>query len=204
MKDSLLQQKVDQVPEDRDTPSLQEVVDLGALGPDPSESYLERLRMLDGIVRECIFVSRSYAGIPSPTSQHFYASVLFTLMITKCMSLLMLAPHTPWADKKVEHWDYSSMTGIARTIIELRIAFYYLCVDQCSEDEWQFRWNLFNLHDCTSRIRMFEVIENEDQIEALREAAEELRVRLVANPFFATIRSSTSGCSMAKPPISSH
>jgi len=187
MKDDSQQQETNQVPEDRDTPNLDDVVGLGALGQEPSESYLERLQMLDEIVRECIFVSRSYAGIPSPTSRHFYASVLFTLMITKCVSLLMLAPHTPWADKKIEHWDYSSMTGIARTIIELRIAFYYLCVDQCSEDEWQFRWNLFNLHDCTSRIRMFEVLEDESQVEALREAAEELRSRLVANPFFVTI-----------------
>lgn len=187
MKDGSHQQEVDQAAEDRDTPTLEEVVDVGALGPEPSESYLERLRMLDEIVRECIFVSRSYAGIPSPTSRHFYGSVLFTLMITKCVSLLTLAPHTPWADKKIEHWDYSSMTGIARTIIELRIAFYYLCVDQCSEDEWQFRWNLFSLHDCTSRIRMFEVLEDEGQVKALREAAEELRSRLVANPFFVTI-----------------
>jgi hypothetical protein len=187
LKNGSHQQEVDQMPENRDMPKLNEVVDLGALGPEPSESYLKRLRILDQIVRECIFVSRSYVGIRSPTNQHFYASVLFTLMITKCVSLLMLAPHTPWADKKIEHWDYSSMTGIARTIIELRIAFYYLCVDQCSEDEWQFRWNLFNLHDCTSRIRMFEVIENEGKVEALREAAKELRSRLVANPFFATL-----------------
>lgn len=187
MKDGSNQEAVDQAPEDRGTPRLDEVVDQGALGPEPSESYLQRLRMLDEIVRECIFVSRSYAGIPAPTSRHFYASVLFTLTITKCVSLLTLAPHTPWADKKIEHWDYSSMTGIARTIIELRVAFYYLCVDQCSEDEWQFRWNLFNLHDCTSRIRMFEALEDPIQVEALREVAEELRSRLLANPFLLTI-----------------
>jgi hypothetical protein len=79
------------------------------------------------------------------------------------------------------------MTGIARTIIELRVAFYYLCVDECSEDEWQFRWNLFNLHDCTARIRMFEALENQSQVAALRETADELQSRLIANPFLATI-----------------
>lgn len=173
--------------QDRDAPSLDEVTDVGALGPEPSESYLERLHVLDELVRECIFVSRSYAGTPSPTGQHFYASVLFTAMITKCVSLLLLAPHTPWADKKIEHWDYSSMTGIARTIMELRIAFHYLCVDPCPEDEWRFRWDLFNLHDCTSRIRMFEALEDADQVKALGEAAEELRSRLGENPFFATV-----------------
>ncbi|AZG10199.1 hypothetical protein EGT29_21300 [Pigmentiphaga sp. H8] len=187
MNHDLHRQVDNQTSDEVSTSNLEEIVDRGALGPEPSKSYLERLRMLDEIVRECMFVSRSYGGIPSPTSQHFYASVLFTLMITKCVSLLMLAPHTPWADKKIEHWDYSSMTGIARTIIELRVAFYYLCVDQCPEDEWRFRWNLFNLHDCTSRIRIFEALENSDQVEALRAVAEDLRSRLLESPFLATI-----------------
>jgi hypothetical protein len=166
---------------------LDDVVDLGALGPEPSEAYLERLHMLDNIARECIFVSRSYGGIASPTGAHFFASLLFTQMITKCVSLLTLAPHSPWADKKIEHWDYSSMTGIARTIIELRISFFYLCVDPCTQEEWQFRWNLFNLNDCVSRIRMFDALENATQVTDLSAAAEELRERLQASPFFETI-----------------
>jgi hypothetical protein len=167
--------------------SLDDVVDLGALGSEPSEAYLERLHMLDNIARECIFVSRSYGGIASPTSAHFFASLLFTQMITKCVSLLTLAPHSPWADKKIEHWDYSSMTGIARTIIELRISFFYLCVDSCTQEEWQFRWNLFNLNDCVSRIRMFDALENDDQVTELSATAEELRERLQTSPFFETI-----------------
>lgn len=187
MNDNLQQQANNQAPAEGSTPNLDEITDQGAYGPEPSESYLRVLRMLDEIVRECIFVSRSYSGILSPTGRHFYASVLFTLMITKGVSLLVLAPHTPWAEKKIEHWDYSSMTGIARTIIELRVAFYYLCVDKCPEDEWQFRWNLLNLHDCMSRIRMFEALEDAGQVEALHANAEEYRSRLLQNPFFATI-----------------
>lgn len=66
-----------------------------------------------------MYVSKGYAGIPAPTGRHFYASVLFTVLITRGVSLLTLAPHTPWVDKKIEHWDYSSLAGIARTMIEL-------------------------------------------------------------------------------------
>jgi hypothetical protein len=105
------------------TYSLDAITDQGALGPKPSENYLASLDMLDNVVRECIFISREHGGIASPTGRHFYASVLFTLMVTRCVSLLTLAPHTPWATKRIEHWDYSSMTGIARTMIELRIAY---------------------------------------------------------------------------------
>ena len=183
------------------SPSITDIADLGGLEPEPSQSYLESLDMLDNIVRECMHVSRGYGGISSPHGRHFYASVLFTAMIGRGLSLLILAPHTPWASKQVEHWDYSSMTGITRTLIELRVAFYYLCTEECSEDEWQFRWNLFNLHDCTSRIRMFDALSEVDHIEAFmeqagsfkeqanyfREQADDLRQRLTSNPFFETL-----------------
>ena len=90
--------------------------------------------MLDDVVRECIAISRTHAGISSPTSRQFYASVLFTMMVTKSVSLLVLALHTNWASKTIERWDYASMIGIARTLIELRVAFYYLCTKECSDE----------------------------------------------------------------------
>jgi hypothetical protein len=167
-----------------DENNLQAIVDDGNFGAEPSESYRESLNVLDNVVRECMYVSKSYAGIPAPTGRHFYASVLFTVLITRGISLLTLAPHTPWADKKIEHWDYASLAGIVRTMIELRVAFYYLCAENCSDDEWNCRWNLFNLHDCVSRIRMFDALGDTEQVEAFEVQADELRGRLKSNPFF--------------------
>ena len=149
--------------------------------------------MLDNVVRECLQVSRSYGGIPSPTAKHFYASLLFTMMCSRGVSMAILAPCSPWAAKMVEHWDYGSVTGIARTLLELRLAFYYLCVEAVSEDEWNARWNVFNLHDCTSRIRLFRALEQvhaepqDEQIAGFTEQAEELRERLRTNPFFQSL-----------------
>ena len=120
----------------------------------------------------------------TPASRHrreypqLYASVLFVAIITRGVSLLNLAPHTPWAAKKVEHWDYASMTGIVRTMIELRSAFHYLCVDECSLEEWNCRWNIFNLHDCVSRIRLFDAQGANEEVEKLKVQAEELRERI--------------------------
>ena len=136
------------------------------------------------MARECIWVSKRYAGILAPEGRHFYASVLFVSMITRSISLLNLAPYSPWAVKKIEHWDYSSMTGVARTMLELRAAFYYLCIDPCETDEWYCRWNLFNLHDCVSRIRLFDAQGDPDQVAGLVVQAEELRDRLRGNQFF--------------------
>ncbi|WP_198031350.1 DUF5677 domain-containing protein [Mesorhizobium sp. LSJC255A00] len=164
---------------------LDAIVEGGNLGPEPSARYMERLDLLDNVVRECIFVSRGYGGIAAPSTKHFFASVLFTALLTRGTSLLCLAPLSPWADKKIEHWDYASLAGMVRSMIELRIAFHYLCVEQCSDEEWDCRWNLFNLHDCVSRIRMFESLGNDpEQLGRFEIQANELRERLKSNSFF--------------------
>jgi len=167
---------------------LDAIVEAGNLGPEPSPNYVRSLDTLDNVVRECIFVSKRYAGIASPSGKHFYASVLFTALLTRGTSLLCLAPLSPWNDKKIEHWDYASLAGMVRTMIELRIAFHYLCAEQCSDEEWNCRWNLFNLHDCVSRKRLFESMDNEpDQVASFETQADELRERLKSNLFFCSL-----------------
>ncbi|MFL9812898.1 hypothetical protein D7241_06540 [Stutzerimonas sp. VN223-3] len=164
-----------------------EIADFSRLGGNPSDDYMRVVEMLDNVVRECMYVSRSYGGIPSPSTKHYYASVLFTALVTKGVTLAQLMPFTPWVEKKIEHWDYASTAGLVRTMLELRIAFYYLCSDECGEAEWECRWNILNLHDCVARIRMFTAIENHEEVERLTQSAEEIRDRLRANLFFETL-----------------
>lgn len=161
-----------------------EIVDFSRLGDKPSDNYMRVVDMLDNVVRECMYVSRSYSGIASPSAKHYYASVLFTALVTKGVTLAQIMPFTPWVNKRIEHWDYASAAGIVRTMLELRIAFYYLCSDQCDETEWECRWNIFNLHDCTSRIRMFTALDNNEEVAKLSQAADEIRDRLRGNAFF--------------------
>jgi hypothetical protein len=161
-----------------------EIVDFSRLGCNPSDDYMCAVDMLDNAVRECMYVSRSYSGIASPSAKHYYASVLFTALVAKGVTLAQIMPFTPWVEKRIEHWDYASATGIVRTMLELRIAFYYLCSDECDETEWECRWNIFNLHDCVSRIRMFTAAGNNEEVAKLSQAADEIRDRLRGNAFF--------------------
>ncbi|MCH5489580.1 DUF5677 domain-containing protein [Pseudomonas syringae] len=166
----------------------QALADQGMLGEEPSMTYLERVNGLDNVVRECMHISQGYAGIKSPSGKHYYASVLFTALCTRAVSLLTLVPHTPWASKLIEHWDYASVAGITRTILELRLAFHYICAERCSEEEWDCRWNVFNLHDCNSRRRMFEATgDSLEQVAGFDAQAEELRERIRANAFFQSL-----------------
>ena len=167
-----------------DSTDFEDLLDHANLGKEPSASYKERLDALDNIVRECMHVSHRYGGIPAPTSRHFYASVLFTSLITKGVSLVSLAPHSPWAAKQIEHWDYATAAGIARTMLEARLVYYYLCTDQCPDDEWQCRWNILNLHDCTARRRLFDALGQSDQVAGFDQQADEIRERLKENSFF--------------------
>lgn len=175
-----------------ETPSLEEIMVRGSNGPEPSAGYLKSLDLLDNVVRECIHVSHEHGGIPSPSTRHFYASVLFTSLVTKGVSLLIFCPLSPWAEKAIEHWDYGSLTGIARSMMETRLNFYYLCVEACSDGEWDCRWNLFNLHDCTARIRFFEAQQlmtgkEVADLPSFNVQADELRGRLTANAFFSAL-----------------
>jgi hypothetical protein len=158
----------------------------------PSYEYHERIKALDSVVRECINVSREFAGIKSPTGAHYYASVLFTSLCSRGVTLAIMAPYSPWAKKKIEHWDYASMAGVTRSILEVRLAFYYLCAEQVGTDEWYCRWNIFNLHDCASRIHMFsEMPDSEDQVNGFEGQADELRERLLGNSYFLSLPEKT-------------
>lgn len=147
--------------------------------------YDGRVATLDNIVCDCIAVSNASAGIPAPSGAHYYASVLFTSLCARAVSLAILTPRSPWAKTKVEHWDFASIAGIVRSILEVRLAFFYLCAEKCSAEEWECRWNLFNLHDCTSRIHLFQEMPGAEQdLNGFKEQAEELRARLTGNAFF--------------------
>lgn len=161
-----------------------DILDMAGVGAEPGEEYKRSLDMLSGVIKESMLISRGYGGIPSPTSRHCYSSVLFTTLITRAVSLVSLAPHSEWASKVIEHWDYASAAVVTRTMLEIRLAFYYICVESCGEDEWNCRWNILNLHDCTSRRRLFEAMGDESQVAGFVEQAELLKERIKANSHF--------------------
>lgn len=151
----------------------------------PSKDYIDCIASFDNTIQHCIDISQKYAGISSPTGTHFYASVLFTSLCTRGISLAILAPQSRWSIKIIDHWDYASIAVMTRSILEIRLAFFYLCVDPCTAEQWESRWNIFNLHDCTARTRLFEEMQSEPTtINDFNIQADELRNRLSSNSFF--------------------
>jgi len=161
---------------------------------EPSQVYLERVAALENVVRHCARVSLSCAGIPAPTQQHFYASVLFTALCSRAMSLAILAPRSSLATKAVDFWDYTSLAILTRSLLELRLSFYYLCTEQCDPPEWECRLSLFNLHDCESRRLLFLSLPTEERDDpGFEEQLAELRDRLRHNSFFRALPEKRQG-----------
>lgn len=157
----------------------------------PSKEFNESIEGLDGALKECFELSQRCAGIPAPTGAHFYASVLFTTLCSRGASFAILAPGSTFSKKVFDHWDYASLAVLARSILEIRISFFHLCVQECTTAEWEYRWNLFNLHDCTSRIHMFEEMDpSSKDLPGFKTQADELRDRLKKNEAFLALSES--------------
>lgn len=80
-----------------------------------------------------------------------WASVFFTKMCVTSVTILIIAPDNMVATKAIPHWDFSSIFSLSRNFIECYQAFFYLCVDQISTDEYNARRLLFDLHDYHSK-----------------------------------------------------
>lgn len=155
------------------------------------KEYKQRVDEFEELLQGCIILSQKCEGIASPTGAHFYASVLFTLLCSRSVSFALLIPESEWSNKNVEHWDYASLATLARTILEIRLSFHYLCIEECSADEWQCRLNIFNLHDCAARIDLFTKMDPQSgDIPGFESQAEELRDRLNNNQHFLSLKSS--------------
>ena len=147
----------------------------------------DTIRRFDSAFRSCVEVSLTHADIAAPTQRHYWASVLFTSICTRSASLLTVVPHSTLAYKEIENWDYAAVGMLVRSIFELRLTLYYLCVEDVSVDEWVCRLQLIHLHDCVSRQQLFDDLGDLDNVTGFGRQAEELRERLASNAFFTSL-----------------
>jgi hypothetical protein len=62
--------------------------------------------------------------------------------------------------------------------------FFYIGIEDTTDDEWQTRLRVIYLNDCLTRLEMFREFGNDDQVRAYQESAAELRKRIETNNFF--------------------
>lgn len=152
-----------------------------------SEEYMNAVSALESKAEECGKISRKYAGLPAPDGLHFYASVLFTRMVVIGMSVLRLSEGNRFSKSSIEHWDYASVASLVRNMMDCLNTFLYLCEDGLSTDEWDCRWNIFNLHDAVTRRKIFEFRASFSEANDASSHADEIRERLRKNAYFCSL-----------------
>ncbi|WDO02899.1 DUF5677 domain-containing protein [Aeromonas allosaccharophila] len=137
-----------------------------------------------------IVLSVKYSRIPAPEGKHWYASALFTKLCVTGKSIQKLLPNSN-RKLEIQHWDFTSVASMSRVFIENYLMYFYLCADDVSKDEWDFRWRLLNLHDHVSRIKFTCDLEgNEEKKEDMLKSNEILLIckdELNANAIFAAL-----------------
>jgi len=61
-------------------------------------------------------------------------------------------------DKSLEFWDISSPAILIRGLVESYLVFYYLCIDNISKEESEFRYKLWVYHSEKEREEMLKTI----------------------------------------------
>ena len=112
--------------------------------------YKERLTNYTNTIKTSIKVSRFAAGRQAD-DRKVWACLLYTKICVTGTSIFILCPNSDIAEKKVPHWDFSSIFSLTRNVIECYQTFFYLCIEKISDDEFKARRQLFNLHDYYAR-----------------------------------------------------
>lgn len=127
--------------------------------------YCDTLANYTRTVNLAIKISRLAAG-RQVEDKVIWACILYTKMCVTGLSILILAPENEAANKKISHWDFSSLFSLTRNLMECYQTLFYLSVDNVSGDELKARRKLFNLHDYKSRKKLFSFtptkLDNED------------------------------------------
>ena len=123
------------------------------LDPEPVLNYWQARNELELTMRRAVAVSKGAANRKAG-ERCFWASVLYVRLVVTGKSALVLAPKISVPKGEDEHWDYSSLASLTRNVVECYLLFFWLTVENVTDDERHMRINLTHLRDNETRKRM--------------------------------------------------
>jgi hypothetical protein len=149
-------------------------------------NYAELLKAYDEAVCESVAVGQKISG--RMVEPHLgFATHIFTRICGHAVSLIRAVPKSRWVRSDFEHWDFSSVAGHSRSILEGILLFNYVIAEPESPDAWSAKINVMHLNDCNRRLRLFKSSEDNLQLEFFSVQAEELKERLNGNSWFISL-----------------
>ena len=152
------------------------------------DDYRAAVREFDAVLEHAKAVSASLVGKDAPSTNVSYAEQILVKALSHCLVIRQLVPD-PMRMRPQELWDVSSISAIARCVIDAHDAFFYVAAMKCTADEAGFRVLLWEAHDKTRRTKMLKAIgsSNPRNSQLFREADEYI-AKLIDHAFFGAIR----------------
>jgi len=141
------------------------------------KNYISEKEKLTRIISLGIEISQRVSG-RIENQKKGNATILFTRMCTTSVSIIKLSP-----EKINSHWDCTSLFSFARNLIEIYHTFFYFCIEDITNEEWELRKLVFNLHENKSRADMLFYLVNEDKDQGI-ENEKALKKEIKKNEFF--------------------
>jgi hypothetical protein len=113
------------------------------------EHYIPCLDDFTSALGKAFAISYSSTGLRCSNRQ-VWASVLFTRLCTFATSILWLCPGSKLNPNGL-HWDFGSIATLSRNLLECSLIFFYLGIEDVSEQEMNVRLIVMDLHDCHAR-----------------------------------------------------
>ena len=153
----------------------------------PSKEYLFAIDAFSKALVYLHNINRKNEGVNASYNKTL-SSYVTTNLLSRSATLASQLPFSPF-NKNEAIWDYATSGIITRSILELRLTLYYLCIESVTDDERDLRLKVFQLHDCHSRIKLFRnfPIPDETQIAHFENQKVLLISELTANPRFKSL-----------------
>jgi len=151
-----------------------------------TDAYISTLDNFTLTLEKAMNTSYASTGLQCG-NRRYWASILFTRLCTFSTSILALCPGSKLNPKGL-HWDFGSIATLTRNLFECGLTFFYLGIEDVTEEEMNVRLMVMDLHDCTARIRMSrDLVRNEIGCKVYEEAIEKLTKKLNMDTFFGTL-----------------
>lgn len=116
-----------------------------------------------------------------------YGSYVFTKLVFHAIALRKIVPDLS-PENEIIIWDIASIAVLARALIETYYVFYYIAVDDISEEEAKLRYNVWEYHSVTSRLDKLKRIKSRaPEIEQFKAQQQTYRHKLMNDSQFTAL-----------------
>jgi len=129
-------------------------------------------------------LSMQFEGLQTKDFRKGISTHYLAKMVSSCISLLRLYPGSTMLDNN-EPMDYPSIATLMRNILELSNNHWYLCTQTINDEELKFRLKLYDYHDSSSLLSIYQnIFSNDDFSKELEEDINRLKSQIENSPVY--------------------